>query len=810
MADLSTLDPIFQAAGEEWDVHPLLLKAIASQESGGDTRAVSKANAQGLMQIIPSTQRYLGVTDPNNPAQSIYGAAKYMSEALDAEGGSPERALLFYHGGPQWRQAYGPESQGYVPAVTAHYVKLAKASQAAPQAPAASAAPQPAENPDIDPKTGLVDPSGNLSPASATPAPAASTEAGKAMPERKDEDYSDFLKRTGATGGDAAASKEPDYGDFLKRTGAAPSGVPQATTAQTADTPPIGSQVASLDPEATGGMPAPVQAAAGRVIDAAAEGWRNTEPALTPKGEAAVGPVGSFVSSALIDNPRRAFNALMGGVSQGVMEATAPVTAAPPGYGTDGGEGWGARLGRDVNQLIQVAPAAEMSRFSPRMSPDEIRVERRAADVAAEGGARGEAAAAGAASPEAGAPAGGPQPGMGGPQPQAAGAAPTPRGQAVIPTEEAARARTVADKDWFTSTQQPGVADTRILVPGVIPNLVEQEQSVVRARELKTLRNQNAEISQSERELLDHNSELRKNFYNDTAGSDVTRAADLKAAGEKIQEDLARVWRGKGEADPEGIKTQIAAELEGSAGHLPPLKSAMHQVSESLERAGTDPEAMYRTHRLINYLQSREGRTANPGYGDADVQAALTRTKKAVAAAIEPAAPGFGQAMADYSAVKGPLDAAKELQDRELKLYDSKGRMSYPAVHSLLRDVIKAQNWDAPNHPLQFVSEDQMNRLKALHDDLKRVASAHDLEMARGSDSAQNFMDIVKGVGKTGAAMGAHAVANAVAPVAGSFVVNALGGALEKGSALRQAKKQRRRGEEILRPEPPPNALERD
>lgn len=137
MADpLAGYDQVFEDAGKAWNVDPLLLKAIAKQESGGKTNAVSPANAQGLMQIIPSTQKYLGVTDPFDPVQSIFAGAKYLSEGLDKEG-SPEGALLYYHGGPGWRQKYGKESAGYVPAVTSHYraFSAARAAQTPPAAP---------------------------------------------------------------------------------------------------------------------------------------------------------------------------------------------------------------------------------------------------------------------------------------------------------------------------------------------------------------------------------------------------------------------------------------------------------------------------------------------------------------------------------------------------------------------------------------------------------------------------------------------------------------------------------------------------
>lgn len=147
---LAPYDQIFDDAGREWNVDPLLLKAIAGQESGGKTNAVSKAGAEGLMQIMPQTQKQLGITDPTDPVQSIFGAAKYLSQGLDAEG-SPEGALLFYHGGPGWRQSYGPESAAYVPAVAARYKALAiaqaKQQPSAAQPPVVAPVAPPGANP---------------------------------------------------------------------------------------------------------------------------------------------------------------------------------------------------------------------------------------------------------------------------------------------------------------------------------------------------------------------------------------------------------------------------------------------------------------------------------------------------------------------------------------------------------------------------------------------------------------------------------------------------------------------------------------
>jgi soluble lytic murein transglycosylase-like protein len=140
---LKPYEHIIQGAAEEWNLDPLLLKALVLQESRGLNGLTSTKNAQGLMQIIPGTQRELGVTDPWDPVQSIYGGAKYLSMGLDKEG-TPEGALLHYHGGPGWRKSYAGdrESQTYVSGVAEYYKQLQAAANAELPVP-----PIPPDNP---------------------------------------------------------------------------------------------------------------------------------------------------------------------------------------------------------------------------------------------------------------------------------------------------------------------------------------------------------------------------------------------------------------------------------------------------------------------------------------------------------------------------------------------------------------------------------------------------------------------------------------------------------------------------------------
>jgi soluble lytic murein transglycosylase-like protein len=112
---------LFVKAGTKYGVSPKLLAAVAKVESGYNPQAVSRVGAQGLMQLMPSTARGLGVHDSFDPAQAIDGGAKLLARNL-REFKSVPLALAAYNAGGGAVHRYGgippvAETQAYVPKV---------------------------------------------------------------------------------------------------------------------------------------------------------------------------------------------------------------------------------------------------------------------------------------------------------------------------------------------------------------------------------------------------------------------------------------------------------------------------------------------------------------------------------------------------------------------------------------------------------------------------------------------------------------------------------------------------------------------
>ena len=120
---------MLQRASQHFAVDAHLVMAVIHAESAFNPRAVSPKNAIGLMQVLPSTARDLGLQELQgksveqlmvDPRVSIVLGTKYLAEQLARFNGNVELAVAAYNAGPGAVVKAGlrvpnyPETQQYV------------------------------------------------------------------------------------------------------------------------------------------------------------------------------------------------------------------------------------------------------------------------------------------------------------------------------------------------------------------------------------------------------------------------------------------------------------------------------------------------------------------------------------------------------------------------------------------------------------------------------------------------------------------------------------------------------------------------
>jgi len=123
------LNSIVDNAAKQYGVDPNLLHGVIQAESSGNPKATSPVGAQGLMQLMPATAKWLGVQDPYNPQQNVEGGAKYLSQLIKSHNGDVNKALAAYNWGPgnvAKGGPYPPETQNYIAKVNKYLQGIKK------------------------------------------------------------------------------------------------------------------------------------------------------------------------------------------------------------------------------------------------------------------------------------------------------------------------------------------------------------------------------------------------------------------------------------------------------------------------------------------------------------------------------------------------------------------------------------------------------------------------------------------------------------------------------------------------------------
>jgi soluble lytic murein transglycosylase-like protein len=120
------LSSVISEAARTHGVDPRLVAAVARRESALNPAAVSPVGACGLMQLMPSTARFLGISNVFDVRENVFGGTRYLRTLLDTFNGDLDLALAAYNAGPGAVQRYNgvppyAETRAYVKNVRRAY-----------------------------------------------------------------------------------------------------------------------------------------------------------------------------------------------------------------------------------------------------------------------------------------------------------------------------------------------------------------------------------------------------------------------------------------------------------------------------------------------------------------------------------------------------------------------------------------------------------------------------------------------------------------------------------------------------------------
>lgn len=730
-------DDDFDAAGKKYNVDPQLAKTVFQIESSGGKNTGPSIPGDpdspiGPMQMRPSTAKALGV-DPKDPHQAIDGATRYLAEGLAATG-TPQGALMFYHGGPD-TSGWGPKTQAYAARGAELYPTMKiSSSSASPQASS------DAVDPEFANRWGLSTPANNnAEPASApvsgddfsarwgigkspNAAPAVATPAATAPPASTANatDKYEGWDVPGAAPSPAAAQPSAISYENLTHTLAPAPNTTYGTVLPFARDNATGALrpalPTSLRDLAQGGLDLLHGPTTGTVTPKATMALTTMVPGMMPSPGAGTGALvaaangSTEVPAAALDRAAVGRAAQVSDIAnQNQLQSDAPLSAAfKANPGAAKPQTVTAAGPADVNPLASATPVREPNPLSTNAAASKATTEAPVAPPA-----NAQEAKELAAIPEKVPPA------------------------PLIPpaTEAAAGSRADQLLKHFSTRQGQGANED--LVPGYTPTLAQKYNDPGIATLERGLQSTNpgpfALREEANNKAISGFVDNLRGHPEDVANAEAQR--DIATAGLR---DAA--FANKSDVDATPVTESINSILAGPDGKRAAISKTLTDVQKSLHVGGdasapleTDPEMLYGVRKHINDLLSPVAQRDNPELQAASSQ--LSKVKSSLDDVIEDGAPGFKDYVKEYASQSKPIDAMKFLQSSNLT--DANGNTTLQKVDSLLKTIQKQQS--APGiQKSSAVTDDQLSALNTLRNTL-RARSASFGGKALGSNTFQNL-----------------------------------------------------------------------
>jgi soluble lytic murein transglycosylase-like protein len=142
-----SIEELVEQTARAYELDPALVHSIIKVESNYNAYAVSNKGAEGLMQLIPSTARRMGVQNSFDPKDNIEGGVRYY-KYLQSLFGDDRLAIAAYNAGEAAVAKYNfqvppyPETKNYVYQVGKHWGEAARRRK-----------PEPAKAAAVEPET---------------------------------------------------------------------------------------------------------------------------------------------------------------------------------------------------------------------------------------------------------------------------------------------------------------------------------------------------------------------------------------------------------------------------------------------------------------------------------------------------------------------------------------------------------------------------------------------------------------------------------------------------------------------------------